>query len=108
MKTELIEILNELEEVIKDKYKLTDFEKMDIAVRIYNSQSINKQKQFYPKPYPKKEFRNDFSKTSPLTSKDELPTESQLKEAKRLGLTIPAGSSKQDVWKIIKEFKENE
>ena len=107
MKTELIKIITELEEIIEEKnLKLSDYEKLDISVRILNTNQINQKKPFFTKredsPYSKKEY----PKTNSLTSQEEKPTESQLKEAKRLGLTIPAGSSKKDVWRLIKERKE--
>jgi hypothetical protein len=97
MKTELKQIIIELEEVIKEvEYKLTDFEKIDIAVRIYNSQEI------------KNEFK-DYSKTSPLTKKEEPPTQKQIDACKRKGITIPAGATKKEVWKIMNnKEKQNE
>jgi hypothetical protein len=115
MKEELIQIIEELEEVIKDKYKLTDFEKIDISVRILNSQSINKNKF---NNYPKNEFNgfvnNQLKKQSEFknnsyTSKEEPPTQKQIDACKRKGITIPAGASKKDVWKIMNsKEKQNE
>jgi hypothetical protein len=109
MKTELKQIIKELSEVIEEeKLNITHSELMDFAIRILNSQSINKQK-FYPKQDYNKEIKNEFKdypKTNTFTSKDELPTERQIKAMKRLNLTIPAGATKKEVWKIMKEFKE--
>jgi hypothetical protein len=110
MKTELKQIIEELEEVIKDKYKLTDFEKIDIAVRILNSQSINKNKFNNYKDKSENEFNkfvnNQFKRQSEFknnsyTSKEEPPTQKQIDACKRKGITIPAGSSKKEVWKIM-------
>ena len=106
MKTELKQIIRELSEVIVDeRLNILDKDKLDFALKLYITESIGKQKQFYPKTnYPKNEFRNDF-KTSPLTKSEEKPTEAQIKACKKLNLPIPAGSSKKDVWKIMNENK---
>jgi len=113
MKEELNKTIDELNEVIKEKgLQILDKDLLDFALKLYITDSINKQKQFTtPKYIPKNEFRNDFkkeeSKTNPLTSKEEQPTEAQIKACKKLNIIIPAGANKKEVWRIMKENKEN-
>jgi hypothetical protein len=104
MKAELKQIINELREVLDDsRIYVTNETFLDAVLRIYNTEQINKQKKFYPKS----EFKNDFKKeTSTLTSKEESPTENQIKAMKRLNLTIPASSTKKEVWRIMKEHND--
>ena len=107
MKTELIKIINELKEALKEtKLLVMPNDLLDSAIKIYLTDKIGEQK-FYTKTNYSKELKNEF-KTNPLTSKEEPPTESQIKAMKRFGLTIPAGASKKELWKIIKEFKEKQ
>ncbi len=123
MKEELKKIIEELHELINEKkLNILDKDLLEFALKIYITESINKQKIFYPKTYPNKVFPNQENKyipsgtsnkpiklerqnASPLISKDELPTEKQIKAMNKLGLTIPAGATKKDVWKIMNERK---
>ena len=105
MKAEVTQIIRELKEICSNEElsNILDKDILDFALKLYIANSINKQKNYTKQEYK----RNDFKiNNSGLTSKDELPTESQKKEMQRLGLVIPAGSSKKDVWRIIKEYKE--
>jgi hypothetical protein len=112
MKEELNKTIDELNEVIKEKQlQILDKDLLDLAIKLYITDSINKQKQFYPdKEFNK--FLNGQGKqiTNELNNekKIEQPTDKQIKACKKLNLIIPEGSSKQDVWKLMKENKERQ
>jgi hypothetical protein len=119
MKDELNQIIKELKEVLKENLiYVTNETFLDAVLRIYNTEQINKQKKFYPKNEFRKEFipsgTSNISKTlerqnnSTLTSKQEPPTKRQIEGCKRRGIIVPAGSSKQEVWRIMKEHKEKQ
>lgn len=120
MKEELTQTIKELKEVLdENKIYVTNETFLDAIIRLYNTNQINKQKQFYPKPYQRNEFRNDFTPSgtsnkprvferqsaSPLTSKDELPTEKQIYAIKKSGREIPAGLTRKEASEIIKKIK---
>lgn len=97
MKEQLNQILNELEEIISERnYKLNDFEKLDISVRILNTNQTNSNKSFPKTPY---------KKSNSFTSKDEEPTPKQIFFLKKAGKEIPAGLTKQEAIKLIEDLK---
>jgi hypothetical protein len=116
MKEELNQTIDELNEVIKEKkLNILDKDLLDFALKLYITESINKQKQFYPKTYPKNEFniKKDFpfikkDYANPLTKSEEPATEKQINLIKRYGKVIPAGLTKRKAMKIISNLKENE
>jgi hypothetical protein len=104
MKQELIQIIKELREVIDEaKLNITHSEIMDFALKIYITESINKQKQYPKSNYVKNEFKNTNPNTNPLTSKDEPATNSQIWKLKQLGITPNAGLTKRGASQLIKQ-----
>lgn len=106
MKTELIQIIDELNEVIKVKnLNITHSELLDSALRIYLTNSINKQKQSsrpptYSKPFVKNALENE------KTANEQLATKNQLWRLKKENIPIPLGLTKKRASELIKE-KEN-
>jgi hypothetical protein len=104
MKAELKQTIQELKEVInEEKLNILDKDLLEFALKLYITESINKSKD-YPKTF------NSFNKiagrvpntrTNAYTSKEEPPTQKQIDACKRKGITIPAGATKKDVWKIM-------
>ena len=110
MKTELKQIIEELNEVILEKkLNILDKDLLDSAIKIYLTEKIGEQKQFYPKqPFNystttniNKEIKNKFKNN--YSPKDEPPTQKQIDGCKRRGITIPAGATKRELWKIMNE-----
>jgi hypothetical protein len=94
MKEELRLILKELSEVIEEeKLNITHSEIFDAALRIYLTQTINK------------------NKTTPLKNElepkedDGLATPNQIYALKKAGKEIPKGLTRKEAWKILKELK---
>ena len=109
MKEEIIKIIKELKEVINDndlKLNILDKDLLDSAIKIYLTEKIGEQKQFYPKQNYNKEIKNEFKNN--YSSKDEPPTQKQIDGCKRRGITIPAGATKRELWKIMNEHKEKQ
>lgn len=106
MKTELIQIIDELNEVIKVKnLNITHSELLDSALRIYLTNSINKQKQSsrpptYSKPFVKNALENE------KPANEQLATKNQLWRLKKENIPIPLGLTKKRASELIKE-KEN-
>lgn len=107
MKTELIQIIDELNEVIKVKnLNITHSELLDSALRIYLTNSINKQKQSsrpptYSKPFVKNALENE------KPANEQLATKNQLWRLKKENIPIPLGLTKKRASELIKE-KSNE
>jgi hypothetical protein len=106
MKTELIQIIDELNEVIKEKnLNITHSELLDSALRIYLTNSINKQKQFSKPTYSKPFVKNALENEKPRN--EQLATKNQLWRLKKENIPIPLGLTKQKASELIKQ-KENE
>lgn len=106
MKTELIQIIDELNEVIKEKnLNITHSELLDSALRIYLTNSINKQKQFSKPTYSKPFVKNALENEKPRD--EQLATKNQLWRLKKENIPIPLGLTKQKASELIKE-KANE
>jgi antitoxin component of RelBE/YafQ-DinJ toxin-antitoxin module len=97
MKAELKQIIKELSEVInEEKLNITHSELMDFAVRILNSQSINK------KSYP---LKNELPNNLEPKENDGLATKQQIYFLKKAGIEVKEGLSKKDAFMKIKELK---
>jgi hypothetical protein len=103
MKEQLNEIINDLREVCEEQnLKLSDSELMDFSTRILNTNKINKYKEL-----PKKQFIPYKKETSnPLTKGQEPATDKQKYALEQLGKQVPAGLTKLEAIKMIKELKE--
>lgn len=98
MKQELKNIIKELRELINESnLHLTDSELMDYALRIYNTNEINKFKNIQ-KPYTRPK-----DSINPIPKNEDEPTKSQIWKLKNLNITIPAGLTKNEASKLIKE-----
>jgi hypothetical protein len=105
MKTELIQIIKELKEVINDeKLQILDKDILDSALRIFLTNSINKQKQ-YSKSYSKPFIKNALENEKPRD--EQLATKNQLWRLKKENIPIPLGLTKRKASELIKQ-KQNE
>ncbi len=96
---ELIKIINDLKGVIEstDLRNISDKDLLDFALKIYITESINKQKNFQNNPNNSKSFSKPFSKEEPATDK-------QIKELKRLGGVVSNNMTKKEASKRIGEL----
>jgi hypothetical protein len=101
MKEELKQIIQELKEVIiEEKINITDSELLDSSLRIYLTQTINKQK-------TNNYLKNELSPQEKLEPKenDGLATKNQIYFLKKNGITIPFNLTKKRAFELIKELK---
>jgi hypothetical protein len=97
MKTELKQIIKELSEVIsEEKLNITHSELLDSAIRIYLTNTINKNK---TTPL-KNESPRDY-----LENTNGLATPQQIYVLKKAGKTIPDNLSKKEAYLLIKSIK---
>lgn len=107
MKTEITQIIKDLKEVIsEEKLNILDKDILDSALRIYLTNSINKQKQSsrpptYSKPFVKNALENE------KPANEQLATKNQLWRLKKENIPIPLGLTKKRASELIKE-KSNE
>lgn len=96
MKEQLIKTINELKEVLSEtKLSITHSELLDFAVRLCNTEQINKSKNTY----------NNLSKKLNNELKEPLATDKQVWALKRAKKTIPEGLTKKQAFEMIKELK---
>lgn len=102
MKEKLIQIINELIEAIKDSNIDTVREEIVFqeAIRIYNTQQINMKKSYQKNYYSKEKT------TSPYNFKEDPATDKQKYAIKQAGKQIPAGLTKIEASRIIKQIKD--
>ncbi|MFA5746427.1 MAG: hypothetical protein WC932_06270 [archaeon] len=106
MKTEITQIIKELKEVItEENMNILDKDILDSALRIYLTNSINKQKQFSKPTYSKPFIKNALENEKPAN--EQLATKNQLWRLKKENIPIPLGLTKQKASELIKQ-KENE
>jgi len=105
MKNELKQIIQELKEVIKDEnLNIIDRDILDFSLRLFNTNQINDSKKPF---YSGKQFANqDKKELNNLNNEKpkpdfEPPSQAQIKACKKIGIIIPNGASKLDVWKLM-------
>ena len=98
MKTELKQIIDELSEVIsEEKLNITHSELLDSAIRIYLTNTINKNKST--------PLKNEQSPKEYLENTSGLATPQQIYALKKAGKTIPEGLTKKEAYLLIKSIK---
>lgn len=108
MKEELNKIIKELKEVLtENKLNITNSELLDLSLRIYITESIGKQKQFYPKPnpYPCPSSTPKLNNKLEPKEKDGLATPQQIYALKKAGIDVKDNISKKEAFNLIKELK---
>ena len=98
MKTELKQIIDKLSEGIsEEKLNITHSELLDYAIRIYLTNTINKNKSI--------PLKNEQSPRDYLEDTHGLATPNQIAFLKKQGKTIPEGLTKKEAYLLIKSIK---
>lgn len=100
MKQELIQIIDELSEVIREKgLQIFDKDLLDSALRIYLTNSINQQKKSYSKPFVKNALENE------KPANEQLATDKQKFALKKLKVNFPDNLTKKEASVLIGKYK---
>jgi hypothetical protein len=113
MKEELNAIIDEMKEVLeKAGFHLSDFEIMDLALRLYNTEQINKSRD-YPaqfNSFQKSQGREPFTKpkdklTNEEKTDEDLATSKQKYFLEKNNVAVPEGLTKKKASEFIKKIK---